>query len=351
VFRLRRITYSLFLTLFCASAISAQQNTPPAEHPPGRIDLDVVVTEKSGPPLAGLQRQDFTILDNDAPQTIGSFEAVSPRETDLAVILVMDAVNTSIKDFTYSRTEIARFLRADDGHLAYPFALVTFTDKGVQIEDSFSTDGNGLAAKLDRNSVGIRNSGMARSTGAHGEAGRLQLSIQAFDQIVASEAQVPGRKLVIWLSPGWPFMAELRLDSKQQQQIYDSVVRLSDDLLQSHVTLYSVDPIGASDAAIGDSYYKQFLKGVTKPHQVYAGNLALQVLAIQSGGLAFPPTNDIVGIVRQCLRASAPYYEISFDAPESKRPREYHHLEIKLAKTGLIARTLQGYYAQPVGRD
>jgi VWFA-related protein len=311
--------------------------------------LDVVVAEKSGPPLAGLQQQDFTILDNQAPQTITSFKAVSGREADLAVILMTDPVNASIENFVYSRTEVAKFLRADEGHLAYPTLLATFMEKGVQTEGNFSRDGNALAAALDRNNVGPRSAALDRSAGVYGQEERLQLSLRALDQIVASTAQRPGRKLIIWLSPGWPFMAEVQLDPNQQQQIFKNLVWLTDDLLEAQVTLYSVDSTGASGNVVRDSYYKQFLKGVTKPGQVYAGNVALQVLAVESGGLALPATNDIAGAVRECLKASMPYYEISFAAPASKQAGEYHRLEIQMPKAGLIARTLHGYYAQPEG--
>jgi hypothetical protein len=48
MFRFIHIASFFLLPLFWASAISAQQNTPPAEHPPDRMVLDVVVTEKSG---------------------------------------------------------------------------------------------------------------------------------------------------------------------------------------------------------------------------------------------------------------------------------------------------------------
>jgi VWFA-related protein len=359
--RFTRIAYFLLLTLFCGSAISAQQNTPPTEHPLGRIFLDVVVTGKSGLPQAGLQEDDFTLLDNKDPQTITSFKAVSARETDQSVILVADAVNTSVEPFMYARAEIGKFLRADEGHLAYPTALATLTDKGIRPEVNFSTDGNALAAALDRSSVSRRGSNLATSAGANGQAERVGLSMQALDRIAASAARAPGRKLMIWVSPGWPFV-EAQLDPKRQRLIFDELVLVSDDLLKAHVILYSVNPLGASDTLFGDSYYKQYLKGVSKPNQVQFGNLALQVLAVQSGGLALPPSNDVARMVRECVNASAPYYEISFDPPPSKRAGEYHrlelklagtdliarhHLEIKLAETDLTARTLQGYYAQP----
>lgn len=57
------------LLLLCVSAVSPQQNHS-AAHPGDRIYLDVIVSPKSGSPVSGLQEQDFTILDNNLPQTI-----------------------------------------------------------------------------------------------------------------------------------------------------------------------------------------------------------------------------------------------------------------------------------------
>src|SRR5271163_1621849 len=60
------------------------------------ITLDVVVTDKSGRPQAGLQQQDFTLLDNKKPQKVVSFRAVeepsSKAVPPVEVILFMDTV-------------------------------------------------------------------------------------------------------------------------------------------------------------------------------------------------------------------------------------------------------------------
>ena len=39
----------------------------------GDIRLEVVVTSRSGPPVSGLEQDDFTVLDNKAQQSITSF--------------------------------------------------------------------------------------------------------------------------------------------------------------------------------------------------------------------------------------------------------------------------------------
>jgi hypothetical protein len=97
-------------------------------------------------------------------------------------------------------------------------------------------------------------------------------------------------------------------------------------------------------------YYQEFTKGVRKPKDTQVGNLGLQVLAVQSGGLAIETNNDIAASLQKCMAETESWYEISFPIPPAESPNEYHHLEVKLNKPGLSARTSDGYYAQPVAR-
>jgi len=343
-----RLSWFFLATLLSTAVASAQesrQQTPLGEN---RLYLDVVITQKSGPPVSGLERQDFTLLDNKAPQTITSFEAVSAREADLEVILVMDAVNASFDNLTYERGQIDKFLRAEGGHLPYSTAVAVLGDKGIHFVGDLSTDGNALSASLDREQVGLRALGRA---GYFGATERLQLSVQALDTLASSLARFQGRNIIIWISPGWPLLLAMQPDSKQERALFANVVNLSTALFRARATLYSVDPLSAAEGIVRDTTYEGFLKGVTKPGQVHPANLALQVLAIQSGGLALPSSNDIAHLLQECLADSTHYYEISFEPPRVAKPNEYHHLEIKLAKPGLIARTRQGYYAQTLPPD
>jgi VWFA-related protein len=332
--RLSCLILAALLSAGAASAKQAAQQTPPPRPPTAnQILLDVVVSPKSGPPVADLQQQDFTLLDNKAPQTITSFKAIPGREAPADVLLVIDAVNVDY--------------RVLSGHLAYPIALAVFTDKGVQIVGNFSSDGNELSATLDREDIGLRDIG--RSGGFYGAGERLQLSLQAFRQLTASEARNTGRKIMLWVSPGWPLLsgARIEIDAKQQAQIFTDIVGLNTQLLRAGVTVYDVNPLGSNEALMRTSYYQEFVKGVSKPSQAAAGNLGLQVLAVQSGGLVLDHNNDVSALLQKCLSDVAPYYEISFAAGPAERPDEYHQLDVKIAKPGLTARTRQGYYAQP----
>src|SRR5277367_4516487 len=116
-----RIGFLLFTLLVCSAVFFAQQNTPqPSSASASRIDLDVVVTPKSGPAVAGLQQQDFTIFDNKAPQHITSFQAHNGSQDPVHIILVIDAVNTGYQILAYERGQIDKFLRANGGRLAQP---------------------------------------------------------------------------------------------------------------------------------------------------------------------------------------------------------------------------------------
>jgi VWFA-related protein len=334
-----------FLYAYPLAAQQAQQAAPLIPPGSGRIYLDVVVTAKSGPPVAGLSQQDFTLLDNKAPQAIASFQSFGGRDP-VDVILVIDAVNTAFQNISYARDQVDKFLRIDGGHLAHPAALAFVTDTGTEMQDGFSSDGNELVASLDQHTVALRS--IRRSAGFYGAAEKYQISLSALSSILAREVPRPGRKVIFWISPGWPLLSgpRIEIDPKQQQQIFGSIVSLSNLMTQARATLYSVDPLGTADTGLHAFYYMEFLKGVSEPKQALPGDLALQVLATQSGGLALTTNNDVTALLQKCLADTQAYYEISFDPPLTDQRTAYHHIEIRLADHKLTARTRQGYYTQ-----
>jgi VWFA-related protein len=346
-----RLTGFLLVSFSVSVAVFAQQDGPPAQRDPARIFLDVVVTPKSGPPMSGLQQQDFTLLDNKVPQTITSFQAFDARQAPIEVILVVDAVNTGYQSLGYERNQIDKFLRADGGSLVHPTALAILSDTGTQMQDGLSSDGNTLSASLDQYVVGLRT--ITRAAGFWGADEQFQISIEGLNQLATRLAARPGRKVILWVSPGWPLLSgpNVELDAKEQQQLFSEIVSLSTLLQRARITLYSIDPLGTGDVGFRTFYWQEFVKGISKPSQVQVGNLALEVFATQSGGLALNSSNDTATLLHESLADTAPYYEISFVPPSAEKKDEYHQLEIRLARPGLTARTRQGYYAQPTPHD
>jgi VWFA-related protein len=349
----KRLGELLWPCLFLASVCAlARQNAVPAAQTPGmsddRITLDVVVRDKAGKPVSGMQQQDFTILDNKQPQKILSFDAATSGSSPVEIVLVVDSVNTSFTNVAYERTQIQKFLGRDGGRLAQPLSLAFFSDAGLVVPTVSSRDGNALIVALNQNATGLRS--IRRSQGFYGASDRSQLSLDAIRELAEFAKSKPGRKIVIWVSPGWPMLsgANVQLTAREQQRIFDSIVAISTELRQSGITLYSVDPLGTSDSVgYQTSNYKQFLKGVRSPSQVYFGDLALQVLAYQSGGLVLNSNNDISSEIESCIREANAYYVLSFGASPADGPDEYHALQVKIDHPGLKAQTRSGYYAQP----
>src|ERR1039458_7959648 len=83
------------------------------------------------------------------------------------------------------------------------------------------------------------------------------------------------------------------------------------------------------------------------PNQVSLGDLALQVLAFQSGGRVLTSGNDVAEEIARCVQDANAYYVITFAPPAADGPNEYHALEVKIGQPHLKAQTTAGYYAQP----
>jgi VWFA-related protein len=326
----------------CAQEINLPKPpTTPALH------LDVVVTPKSGSPvIANLQQHDFTILDNKVPQPITSFKAVTGSEVPAEIVILIDAVNTNYQQIAFEREEIDKFLRANSGHLAHPTTLAILGDKGVEIQQSFTTDGNAIADALDKFAVGLRT--ITRSAGIYGADERLKISLDALHLLASNEAAHPGRKLILWASPGWPLLSGpgIQISSQSRRQLFSTIVDFSNQLRQARITLYAINPLGVDEGVGRTFYYQEYVKGVSDPGKTEIGDLSLQVLATQSGGLAISSTG-VAELLQKAVADLDAYYELTFIAQPGEKPNEYHHIEVQVDKPEVVARTRQGYYAQP----
>ncbi len=187
-----------------------------------------------------------------------------------------------------------------------------------------------------------------RSQGILGAVEQAQMSLRALSSVAAAEEKKPGRKMLIWLSPGWPPLPEQMShpSADERKRFFDSIVETSDALMRAHITMYSIDPVGMEGATqFKTGYYDPYLKPVTTPAKAQADNLALQVLINHTGGRTLTASNDIGAQIANCTSDLSAYYIMSFTPPAAAGPNEYHGIEIKLGKPGLKARTLTGYYA------
>ncbi|MGD0731429.1 MAG: VWA domain-containing protein [Terracidiphilus sp.] len=330
-----------------APALTARP-APAPDHGQGRMQLDVVVTDKSGKPVSGLEPADFTLLDDKLPAKILSLHAVEatnqPADPPAEAILLIDAVNLPFQQVAIERQGIEKFLRENGGRLAVPVAIDLFTDEGVKVRIKHSSDGNALAANLSQVDAGLRVIG--RSAGAAGATERFNDSIRIFTALAKNYAQLPGKKLLIWVGPGWPMLdgVNFYMSNKEQQMLFDRIVELSTILRQGRISVYSIST--AEFAGPTSNAYLGFLKSVNAAAKSNPGNLDLKVLVVQSGGRVLLG-NDLSSQIDSCVQDAGAFYTLSFDPPRADRQNEYHDLKVQIDKLGIAARTSTGYYNQP----
>ncbi|MFT4112043.1 VWA domain-containing protein [Silvibacterium sp.] len=336
--------------LACAQQSGDATQTVAAGNNKGPLQLYVSATTSSGEPVTGLSQNDFQLLDNKSVVSPLSFRAVTGlnAEPPTEVILLVDAVNAAYTTVAYERDQLQRYLKQNDGQLPLPTSLIVFEDENTRVQTQPTRDGNGLANLLNQSVTGLR--AINRSQGYWGAADRLSLSTRTLANLAGYESTRPGRKLLIWVSPGWPLLTGIRTDmtAREEESLFQNIVAMSELLHRAHITLYAVNPLGMADAgSLRLTYYEEFLKGVKKPQQAVPADLSLQVLAVQSGGLVVNSSNDIAGLITSCVRDGLSYYELTYQPQAADGPNDYHSLQVKSDKPGVTVRTRTGYYAQP----
>ena len=327
---------------------AASPSAPQPEKKEGHIYLDVMVTDKAGAPVSGLELKDFTLLDNNQPGKILSFQAfggsAQKASPPVEVILLVDTVNEPFQQVSITRQQIANFLLQNGGHLAAPVSLFVLTNQGVDAQRRPTYDGNGLAQDIRQLDNHLRT--ITRSAGFWGADERFQLSLQALHNIADNEAKKPGRKLLIWAGPGWPLFDTPRIEStyKEQQQDFDALVQLSTRLREARISVYSVS-LGQPN--LGTFLYEGFLKGVKTPAKMNLPNLGLKVFAVETGGRVVGPDNDMAAQIDRCVQDAGAYYTLSFDPSRADHANEYRDLKVLVDNPALTARTTTGYYNQP----
>ncbi len=363
-----------FMVPVRGTAQTASGNAAPAAG--STIKLAVVVNDKSGGPISGLDAKDFTLLDNKKPLSISSVREVSGMSASpdppVEAVWVIDNITNDFVTLANLRRNLTENLHSSGGHLALPTSLVFLTDQGIKRQGEPTRDANILLSNLESNPTVQQ--AAKNSSGYDRWAEMRAKSLTALDVLAVDLSKRPGRKLVIWIGPGWAgFEAETSQKSaKERQDLFTFIVGISTLLREADITLYSVDPAGTSGGSSASQNYetqdymrggnnqqrqdplggnntkfKDYVKGVTSAKQVDNADLLLQVLAAQTGGRVLYGSNNTYQLIDQCLADAKSFYVLSFNLPTATHKDEYHDFQVQLAKPGLKARTRAGLYAQP----
>jgi VWFA-related protein len=313
------------------------------------IAITVEVTDKSGHPVTGLEAADFKVFDNKEPQKILSFRAVDaarPPAVPLKVQIIIDAVNSDAGLVAQERDGVSTFLKQNSGKLDYATSIWVLENAGLTRIAGPSQDGTALLTALSGAPSLLRV--INRSAGIWGASERTGQATRLLRDIVSPESRTPGRKLVLFLSPGWPMLFNYEPD--QRKGVFDDIVNISNGLRESCISLYTLAPssfgstLEPSNSGGNFSAYYNFLNGVTKIADAQYADLSLQVLSEHSGGEVLISGNDIKAEINTVLRGAADSYNLVCERAPGGRATEYHAIRITVDKHRVKVHTTDGYY-------
>jgi VWFA-related protein len=374
----------------------------------GLIRLDVMVRDAAGEPVAGLGRDDFTVLDNGQPQKIVAFrpslraagQAGAETSPDVSLVVLLDTLALPSGLATEERQQVAAFLRANGGRLAWPVTVYTLEDTGFFLTAKASRDGNALAAEVeadrhqDPQFVPPTLQAKLHDMVVEPEFARDApwTGVRALGTIAAAEDLVQGRKVLLWVGPGLRDAgtgtysdevyrrlrnAQLQAVGKDaptdvtkadtRQTIFYEAYWFLTLLRQAGMTVnvFSVGEqtggpvyVGSAQGEDGQkgwiqlvNVWKRYQEAPDAPEHASWMNVYKKVLAVESGGRVLEGDKEIAQQMAECARGANTYYTLTFDPPAAGHADEYHPLEVKLRRAGLTAETVRGYYDEPFYND
>lgn len=332
--------------------------TQPAAAADKRMHIDVEVTDKSGAPVTGLKAGDFTLLIDKKPVPVAEFSSVEQTvvrtseagggaekvsSEPVEVLIVLDTVNIGFTQVSYVRDQVEQYLRMNGGRLAAPTRLVYFTSAGIRMQNQATLDGNAMAGFLAKLDPTIRV--LKSAAGAAGREEQFELSVKNFSLIAENETQPPGRKLLVWLGPGWPLVTNDRTSYIESDHVqnYAAIMMLLNTLRQARMTVYDVRTTSDNTVEVTD-YYQEFLKPVKRVQESDPADMALGVLAVESGGRVTEPSNDVAGQIAGCVSEAQAYYTLRFEPQGGGKAGSYHSIEVKVNRPNVKVRSVTGFY-------
>jgi len=363
----------VLLHVLCGAVVAQQQPQPTQDGSTMKLTvntsivlLDVTVTDKKGNPVNNLTRADFTVLEDKAPQQIRSFEPPSAHHmppspgnapivhsaADLKkigdapiTILVMDEMNTGFSDMAYSRYCINKYLDAQPPIMPQPTTLLVATDTTFEVVHDYTQDREALRMALKKHMPSLP-AKMMRSSGGASALERASNTLGALYQIAKALGGLPGRKTIIWVGVGFPNFDVLNMSAAVADYMQSAMKRITQTLLESHVTLFTIDPT-VNTSTIAPMETPEDLEAAEDQAdgQPYSDQIKFSTIATATGGTALFSRNDIDKEVATSILQGANYYTLSY-SPTNKNSdvNIYHVIRIVLKDPNLTVVTRDGYY-------
>jgi VWFA-related protein len=389
----RAVAVLLVLVLLCP-ALPSQQQTDYVFHAESDLVLvNVSVKDKSGKFVAGLKPADFTILEDNKPQKIVSFDVenvdalpatdvaqakplpesapvpASPAAsaTDKAaqfkdrrlIVLFFDLSAMEPDEIDHAVTSAENYV--DTQMLPADLVSIVSLGSSLLVNQDFTTDRALLKKQLDAFSSGTGQGfeeGTTGTTEGTPDTGQpftaddteynifnTDRRLEALRSVAEKLAFVQQKKSLIYFSSGMD-----RTGIENQSELRAAV----NAAVRSNMAIYTMDMRGLQALVAGGEAQNASLRGVS----AYSGQATLNALnsnfttqetlvtlASDTGGRAFLDSNDFSKIFKGVQQDTSTYYLLGYHSTNAARDGRYRRIVVKSSVSGVKIDYRRGYYA------
>lgn len=397
-----RLLFVLIFVVCCCAQEKPSPGTPKFTARTELVTVPVVIV-RDHKFVEGLKQDDFTVLEDGKAKRVAFFEEVkaepqtiqhaaakpgeytnlltdAPRPAAVTIILI-DHLLAGYSEQGNARNEVMNFLLRAAGERE-PTMVADVGRSGLKIVHDFTTSREVLLAALkevrgkmefrgpseddlarEADAAGANSIANAMDvtkeaqsleeimTGGGPQAGaqRMMRRIQeeniekimlAFEQLAFGLRGVPGRKTLVWVSPGFecPFFASMTNIHGEQVSMGQQCVNTWRELSAANFAVYQVNPMQTENPAYAGPAFRNS-RPMTSSVQRQMMN---ESLTTYTGGTICSFRSDLYTCFKRAVEDSSRYYMLSYYAIPTEKPT-WRKIQVKVNVPKVSIRARSGY--------
>jgi len=368
------------------------------------IQVPVIITDKNGAHIHGLNKDDFRIFENRKPQKIVTFEEVVASKSKVSVppsppgeysnltiagkeprpitVIVIDTINTPFLDQAQGRLALIKYL-ADNLDANQVLALMVMSSDGVRVVQGLGGDSERLIQILKKVAGGLpENQGISLENQANAASGNISVvpqitptngvgatlatvqaiadysdtmaaqfqqeraieeTLKSFLNIAWTLSGVHGRKSIMWLTSGFPFViSSPDVLPPKFGPLYERMIQA---FTEGQISVYPVDVRGIMTLGEGEATpTARPVASQARTWLLYDTYQTLKELAGMTGGEAFYNTNDLTGSFKRAAEDSSAYYLLGYYLDTKNNHAGWRKLKVEVDKKDVEVRAREGFF-------
>ena len=402
------MTRSIRLVALALSAVSAAgtlltagqaPSAPQPQQPTFKVQVDYVevdamVTDRTGNFVRDLKKEDFQVLEDGRPQSITTFGLVDipierlqrplgaalPIEPDVKTnerpfdgrvyVMVIDDFHTGFGRTERVKRAAKQFIQRNLG--SNDLMAVVHTAGGANSGQEFTSNKRLLVAAVDKTmgrklrsataemteeyyrTRGMPQTGPLRDPSDQERTYNARAALDTLKNVADWFGGVHGRrKSILFVSEGIDYNIVDVFNNQGASTVLDATREAIASATKSNVSIYGIDPrglttMGDEEIEIG-AYPDDPTVGVNSQslqNELRMSQDSLRVLSEETGGFAAVNRNDLATAFDRIVQDNSSYYVLAYYPPTvDKRPGRFHKIEVRVTRPGLNVRSRRGYAA------